>query len=86
MRFTRLFKARLFFGSGEQASAVLRAVKPDIRNTFSRSHSALTSKENALELEIKAADLTALRASFNSIMRSILASGNILNAFGKKNP
>jgi len=86
MRFTKLFKARLFFDSGEQASAVLKAVEPDIRNTFSRSCSALIAKGNVLELEIKAADLTALRASFNSIMRSILASGNILNAFGKKNP
>ena len=79
------FKARFFFDSKEQALTVLKAVQPDVKNSFSRSRSSLYVRGSALKLEIKAADLTALRASFNSVMRSILVSGNVLNAFGKEN-
>ena len=78
-------RVNLFFENKEQSEKVLEAIKPDFRNSFKRSESGLSIKGNCLEVEINAMDLTALRASFNSIMKSIAVSGNVLNAFEARN-
>lgn len=78
-------KTELFFGSEEQAGIVLSAISPDFRQEFKRSRSSVIIKKNALEISIEAQDLTALRASFNAVMKSIAASGKVLNAFGQEN-
>ena len=77
-------KAELFFGSAEEARAVLEAVKPDLRERFKRSSSSLSARENVLEIAIQAVDLTAVRASFNSIMKCVAVSGKVLKAFEQK--
>jgi len=75
----------LFFENKEQSEKVLEAIKPDFRNSFKRSKSELSVEGNRIEVEINAVDLTALRASFNSIMKSVAVSGNVLNAFEARN-
>ena len=78
-------KTELFFDSGEQSRIALEAIKPDLREHFPRSSSAVARKGSALEVRIEASDLTAMRASFNSVMKGIVVSGKILKAFEKKN-
>jgi tRNA threonylcarbamoyladenosine modification (KEOPS) complex Pcc1 subunit len=80
--FRHSMKAVLFFGSRMEASAVLEAVKPDLKKGFRRSRHFAGLDREALEIRLEASDLTALRASFNSIMKSIVVSDNILKAFG----
>ena len=74
-------RVNLFFENREQSEKVLEAVTPDFRKSFKRSKSELSINGNCIEIEISAVDLTALRASFNSVMKSIAVSGNVLNAF-----
>ncbi|MFH1235003.1 MAG: KEOPS complex subunit Pcc1 [Candidatus Diapherotrites archaeon] len=75
-------KVALFFGSPKEAKAVLEALKPDLGKGFRRSRHSVKQHREALEIMLEASDLTALRASFNSIMKSIVVSDNILKAFG----
>ena len=77
-------EAELFFGSAEEAEAVLAAVKPDLRGKFARSSSSLSAEGNSLKIRIEAADLTAMRASFNSVMKCLAVSGKVLKAFEEK--
>lgn len=81
MQFRHSMKTEIFFESPDQAKIVLEAIKPDFRNSFKRSKSSVARKKNVLEIGIEAHDLTALRASFNSIMKSIVVSGKVLKAF-----
>ncbi|MEM0359974.1 MAG: KEOPS complex subunit Pcc1 [Candidatus Diapherotrites archaeon] len=76
------FKAVLLFDNPSHARTVIKAIKPDLSRAFKRSKSKIALKGKKLSISIKAKDLTALRASFNSIMKSIVVSDNILKAFG----
>lgn len=80
MQANHSMKTELFFKDSKQARIALKAIEPDLRNSFNRSKSVVFSKENNLTIKIKASDLTALRASFNSIMKGIVVSGKILNS------
>ena len=79
-------KTEISFGSALEAETVLESVKPDHRDSFKRSRSKMQCKGKKITVFVEAADPTALRASFNSIMKGIVVSGNVLNAFGKENP
>ncbi|MCX6802157.1 MAG: KEOPS complex subunit Pcc1 [Candidatus Diapherotrites archaeon] len=80
--FGHSMKAVLFFESPKEAKVVLEAVKPDLKKGFRRSRHSVDLDREALEIRLEASDLTALRASFNSVMKSIVVSDNILKAFG----
>jgi len=71
--------ARLFFSSDEKAKNVLKAVKPELDEMKgNRAKTKINLKKNVLSINIKAGDATALRASFNSVMKGIILSLNLL--------
>ncbi len=76
-------EAEVLFASEREAIAALKAVEPDNRKSFKRSVSSLNRRGNALRLKISSTDLTAMRASFNSVMKCVAVSGEIMEKFGK---
>ena len=66
------------------AEKVVKSLKSDISNTsdfFDRSSLIINSKNNMIDLEITASDLTAAKASINSCLQWLENSINILEKY-----
>jgi tRNA threonylcarbamoyladenosine modification (KEOPS) complex Pcc1 subunit len=66
------------------AEKVVKSLKSDIEKTsnfFERSNLTIKAQANKIELEIKASDLTAAKASINSCLYWIENSVNILEKY-----
>lgn len=69
----------LFFESYEKAYNVLNALKPEINSTPEhRSKTTISIKNNCFTIKIISKDLTALKASINSYLKSIILINNLL--------
>jgi len=71
----------LQFDTEREAAVIYRAVKPDIKFVHRRSRTEFLRAANKLDLKIVASDVTALRASFNSVARHIMLSKEIFDHF-----
>lgn len=70
---------KLFFESAKTAKTVFRAVKPELSSEKkSRSSTKINIKAETLAMDIKAKDLVALRASFNSFFKAIVLANSLL--------
>ena len=66
------------------AEKVVKSLKSDISNTsdfFDRSSLIINSKNNIIDLEITASDITAAKASINSCLQWLENSINILEKY-----
>ncbi len=64
--------ANVFFNSKKDAELALKAIAQDVMNSKARSITSITIKKNVFAINIKAKDKTALRASFNSVMKPLI--------------
>jgi tRNA threonylcarbamoyladenosine modification (KEOPS) complex Pcc1 subunit len=72
-------KLSLDFGDEEKAKTVLEALKPDGGQAKeNRSQTEIRLLNSTLLLHIKAADLTALRASLNGYLKLIILANDLL--------
>ena len=72
-------KLSLEFGSPSKAEAVLKALQPDLNQAKeTRSKTEIRLIKSTLLLHIKAADLTALRASLNGYFKLIIMADDLL--------
>jgi tRNA threonylcarbamoyladenosine modification (KEOPS) complex Pcc1 subunit len=63
------------------AEKVLNAITPEMGSVHERrSTAAMNTNKNILSLEIKAQDLTALKASFNSYMKLMILCNKLQEA------
>jgi len=62
---------KIVFDSKKQLSAFFGSIKPELSEEFSRSEVKVVSKGESLEINIRASDKTALRASLNSITKPL---------------
>ena len=75
-------KLNLFFGNSKDAKIAHDSASVDMGNAFElRSKTTVKLKKDMLAIDIKAKDLTALRASLNSYLKSIALSINLLEVF-----
>jgi len=73
------FSLKILFPSAENAEVIINSLKPELeREPSSRACSKALSKKNVLQLNIKALDLTALRASINSALKAIILSHQLI--------
>ncbi|MFH1544856.1 MAG: KEOPS complex subunit Pcc1 [archaeon] len=69
----------LFFPSKEKAEKAFRAVNPELKSEkMNRSTTKVILKKNSFSINIKAKDKTALKASINSLMKSINLSFSLI--------
>ncbi len=66
------FDASIKFESKEKAELALQAIASDVMNSKARSITSITIKNNFFLINIKAKDKTALRASFNSVLKPLI--------------
>jgi tRNA threonylcarbamoyladenosine modification (KEOPS) complex Pcc1 subunit len=76
--------ARIDFPSKKEAETALKAIRYDVMNSTQRSITKLKVKNTAFLINIKAKDKTALRASFNSVLKPLILF-NDLSSGGKFN-
>ena len=62
---------KIDFDSKEKANAFFGSIKPELAENFARSETKVSSKGDSLEVEIRASDKTAMRASLNSIIKPL---------------
>jgi tRNA threonylcarbamoyladenosine modification (KEOPS) complex Pcc1 subunit len=69
----------LFFDLKKSAEIVFKSIKPDLKNLKkSRSISTVSLKNNVIKISIKAKDLTALKASFNFLLKQIILVNSLI--------
>jgi tRNA threonylcarbamoyladenosine modification (KEOPS) complex Pcc1 subunit len=78
MEFNCFLNASIDFNSKEEAKHALKAVTADVMNSKTRSITNITLKKNVFLINIKAKDKTALRASFNSIMKPLIVFNDLV--------
>lgn len=77
--FPFFLELELFFPSKEKAGKVLRAINPELKiERMDRSNTKAILKKNRFSINIKAKDKTALKASINSLMKSINLSFSLI--------
>lgn len=82
MSFKYNFSIKLFFGSEKNAKIILAAINPERASSKRvRSETHVTIKKDMLSINIRAEDLTALRASFNACLKPVLLSKSLLEVF-----
>ena len=64
-------KIKIDFDSKEQLNSFFESIKPELQEEFTRSETKISSRENSLEVNIRASDKAAMRASLNSIMKPL---------------
>ncbi|MFH1663816.1 MAG: CTAG/PCC1 family protein [archaeon] len=74
--------ASIDFGSKKNAEFALKAIAQDVLNSRARSITSITLKKNIFLINIKARDKTALRASFNSVLKPLIVFNEL--SFGGK--
>ncbi|MBU2099708.1 hypothetical protein KKG83_00790 [Candidatus Micrarchaeota archaeon] len=72
MEFNCFLDASIDFDSEKTAKLALKAVAADVMNSKARSITSITLKKHVFLINIKAKDKTALRASFNSIIKPLI--------------
>jgi len=70
--YTCFLDAGIEFESKEKAETALKAVAHDVMESKARSITSITLKNNFFLINIKSKDKTALRASFNSVMKPLI--------------
>ena len=73
-------KLEINFESTSAPKTILKALAPDLSEKYSRSKTLLKAGAKKLFILIKASDLTALRASFNSLLKSIIVSNELIES------
>ncbi len=79
MNFDYSLSLKLIFKKKENAEKILLVLKPEMQRKYNRSKFVLKSCEKELVLTIQAVDLTALRASFNTTMKNIILSNELIH-------
>lgn len=79
-KYDYFFDAGIEFESKEKAELALKAIASDVMNSKARSITSITIKNNLFLINIKAKDKTALRASFNSVLKPLI----LFNELGGK--
>ncbi|PIN98335.1 MAG: hypothetical protein COT90_04720 [Candidatus Diapherotrites archaeon CG10_big_fil_rev_8_21_14_0_10_31_34] len=69
--------ASIEFKSKEKAETALKAIAMDVMDSKARSVTSITVKNNVFLINIKAKDKTALRASFNSVLKPLILFNNL---------
>jgi len=64
--------ASIEFESKKKCENALKAIALDVMDSKARSITTITLKENFFLINIKAKDKTALRASFNSVLKPLI--------------
>ncbi|MEW6294936.1 MAG: KEOPS complex subunit Pcc1 [Candidatus Diapherotrites archaeon] len=73
------FSLKVLFPSAENAEVIINSFKPEFkREPSNRASSRALRKKNVLQLNIKALDLTALKASMNSALKAIILSHKLI--------
>jgi len=62
---------KIDFDSKEQLNSFFESIKPELKEEFTRSETKFASKGESLEVNIRASDKAAMRASLNSIMKPL---------------
>lgn len=76
------FELNLFFKDEETPKKILEVIFPEINSVKTqRSETNVRLKKDMLSIHIKAKDLTALRASFNTLLKPIMLSKRLLEVF-----
>ncbi|MFH1239677.1 MAG: KEOPS complex subunit Pcc1 [Candidatus Diapherotrites archaeon] len=76
------FELKLFFEDEEIPKQILEVISPDMTSgKIQRSETNVRLKKDMLSITIKAKDLTALRASFNTLLKPIMLSKRLLEVF-----
>ena len=83
MNFDYSLSLKLFFEQGFN-EIILGAIKPDLERKYDRSKIQVNEEKDSLNLEVKAADLTALRASYNSILKNIILSKELIESHRRR--
>ena len=63
---------KLGFDSKEKSSVFFKSIQPELKEEFARSETKVFSKGDNLDIQIRASDKTALRASLNSLMKPLI--------------
>ena len=82
--FDLILDASIEFDSKLSAELALKAIAQDVLNSKVRSITSITIKKNVFLINIKAKDKTALRASFNSVLKPLIVFYD-LSLGGKNN-
>jgi len=64
--------ASIDFPSKEKAELALKAIAQDVLNSKSKGITSINLKNNVFLINIKAKNKTALRASFNSVIKPLI--------------
>jgi len=81
MNYHYSFSLRLIFRNAAEPRIIYAAIKPELFSAHSkRSLSRIMVKKSMLSLSIDSADLVALRASANSLLKKIILAKSILEA------
>lgn len=76
------FELNLFFEDTEIPEKILEVISMETnQRKTNRSETNVRLKKDMLSINIKAKDLTALRASFNTLLKSIMLSKRLLEVF-----
>lgn len=76
------FELNLFFKDEKTPKKVLEVISPEMNSVKTqRSETNVKLKKDMLSIHIKAKDLTALRASFNTLLKPIMLSKRLLEVF-----
>jgi tRNA threonylcarbamoyladenosine modification (KEOPS) complex Pcc1 subunit len=83
MEYNFFLDANIDFSSEKEAKQALKAIAQDVMDSKARSITSISLKKNVFLINIKAKDKTALRASFNSVLKPLIIfydlSGGKLN-------
>ncbi len=79
-----LLDASIDFLSKQKAELALKSIAQDVMASKARSITIIKIKNNFFLINIKAKDKTALRASFNSVIKPLILFNNLSNG-GKFN-
>jgi tRNA threonylcarbamoyladenosine modification (KEOPS) complex Pcc1 subunit len=72
-------RLQIAFANSAQALAIAESIKPEIGSRHNlRSETIVKIKNSCISINIKALDKTALRASLNSCLKSIILAKEIL--------
>jgi len=76
------FELTLFFDDEDTPKKILEIISPEMNSGKTlRSETNVRLKKDMLSINIKAKDLTALRASFNTLLKPIMLSKRLLEVF-----
>ena len=76
------FELNLLFEDEDTPKKILEVMSPEMNSgRTDRSETNVRLKKDMLSINIKAKDLTALRASFNTLLKPIMLSKRLLEVF-----